>query len=142
MKRVILATLFLATLFVLPAISQTSGDEVDSAEAIATLTEKLEKLQETVDAQGTEIRALQARLEVQAAEAKKLVAATNKAEREGMLLPAPNNAARAAFLFGVRRYATVVTGGSAKGSLDDDIKRWGNGAVPNNEDIPNYPPKR
>ena len=141
MKRAILATLFIATLFVLPAVSQDSGDQADPAEAIATLTEQLEKLQETVDAQGREIRALQARLDAQAAEASKLIAATKKAEREGMLLPAPNNAARAAFLFGVRRYATVVSGKSTEGDLSDDIKSWGSGAVPNERDIPNYPPK-
>lgn len=125
MKRVILATLFLATLFVLPAISQTSGDEVDSAEAIATLTEQVGKLQETVEAQGAKIRALETNLAAQAAEARKLVKATEAAERGGMLLPAPNNDARATFLYGVRRFATVVSGKSAQGSLEDDLKGRG-----------------
>ena len=140
MKRVILATLFLATLFVLPAISQDSGKEADLAEAIATLTEELEKLQETVDRQGRQIKALESALARQAAEAKKLVEATEFAQKKGFLLPTPANDARGALLFGVRRFAVVVSGSTPSGTLSDEIREGQSGPIQPVEEIP--PPRR
>ena len=142
MKRVILATLFLATLFVLPAISQDSGKEADPTEAIATLTEELEKLQETVDRQGRQIKALEATLARHATEAKKLIQATEFAQKHGFLLPTPANDARGAFLFGVKRFAVVVSGSSPSGSLKEDVRAGQSGPIRPVEEIPPTDPRR
>ena len=137
MKRFVLPTLLLSFLLVLPAVSQSAAQERDLAEEIDDLKMQIDELVEQAMVQRAEIGKLRGRLDAQASEAAKLVKATEAAQRRGFLLPTPANDARGALLFGVRRYATVVTGTSPRGSLEDDIKKAQGGPIlPVDEIVP------
>jgi len=96
MKRVILPVLGLALLLSLPAVSQEAGGP--------TLDEKVEE-------QDAALKALQAYVENQKAQAKRLDKSLAKAEKEGFLLPAPNNDAKTSLLKGLQEFAGVAAGG-------------------------------
>lgn len=103
MKRVILPVLGLALLLSLPAVSQEAGGP--------TLDEKVEALTKKVEEQDAALKELQAYVENQKAQAKRLDKSLAKAEEEGFLLPAPNNDAKASLLKGLQEFAGVAAGG-------------------------------
>jgi hypothetical protein len=71
----------------------------------------LPALQEKVEKQAAEIGALQAYVANAKEQAARLSEAVAASEKEGFLLPAPNNEAKRLLLDGIREYARVAAGG-------------------------------
>jgi len=105
MKRAIVPALFLALLLSLPAVSQDDGD---------TLQKDVDALKQKVEEQDAALKKLQDYVDAQKKQALSLAKSMDTAEREGFLLPAPNNDAKRAVLDGIRQFAKVAAGSAAK----------------------------
>jgi hypothetical protein len=112
MKRVILPVLGLALLLSLPALSQDGGP---------TLDEKVEALTKKVEEQDAALKQLQAYVDNQKAQAKRLSKSLANAEQQGFLLAGTNNDAKVSLLKGLEDYAGVAAGGApAKKDSDEE----------------------
>jgi len=109
MKRAILPALGLALLLALPAIPQDGGND---------LQDEVDTLKEQVELQEKQIKELKEYVANQQKQAAALSKALGRAEKEGFLLPAPNNDAKKALLSGLKQFASVAAGGAPK--ADDD----------------------
>lgn len=104
MKRAILFSLLAALVLAVPAISQSepkAPTAPDNALKIKALEMQLAETQK-------QLMLVNAYLLNVRAEAKSLGDALAKAEKDGFLLPAPNNSAKKALLSGLKEYANVV----------------------------------
>lgn len=105
MNRAILPALGLALLLSIPAVSQE--EEMTLDKQVETLTKKVEE-------QEVALKALQAYVDRQKEQAKRLGKSLATAEEEGFTLPAPNNDAKETLLSGLQEFAGVVAGAEPK----------------------------
>jgi hypothetical protein len=102
MKRAVFPALALALLLSVPAISQ---EEVDLGAEVTALKKKVEE-------QDAALKLLQQYVDNQKRQAGRLGKSLSTAEKEGFLLPAPNNDAKEALLSGLKDFAQVAAGGA------------------------------
>jgi len=105
MKRAILPTLGLALLLSIPAISQ---DETPTVE------QQVEALNKKVEEQDAALKQLQAYVDNQKAQAKRLSKDLTTAEEGGFLMPVPANDAKKSLLSGLQEFAVVAAGATPK----------------------------
>jgi septal ring factor EnvC (AmiA/AmiB activator) len=111
MKRAILPAICLALLLSLPAVSQEEGPTLE--QKVADLTKKVEE-------QGAALKELQAYVDHQKTQAKRLNKSLSNAEEQGFLLPAPNNEAKKSLLDGLHAFADVAGGAEPKKDSDEE----------------------
>jgi len=105
MTRAILPTLCLALLLCLPALSQ---DEAP------TLDQQVEALTKKVEEQDAALKELQAYVDHQKTQAKRLAKSLAAAEEGGFLMPVPANDAKKSLLSGLQDFAGVAAGATPK----------------------------
>ncbi len=104
LKRAAVPGLLLALLLAVPALSQGDGE---------SLAHEVAKLKAQVANQEEMLKILSDHHAKQAAEAAALVKAITVAEKQGVLMPAPNVDAKRTMLQALARYALVASGGVA-----------------------------
>lgn len=105
MKRAIYPALLVALVLVVPALSQSEGED---------LAKRVSVLEEKVAEQEGQITELSKHVEAVKKEAARLAKSLGKAEKDGFTYPAPNTAAKEELLKGLQRFAKVASGAKIK----------------------------